>query len=246
LTREFQISLSPPNALTLWIISVNAFSCNALLADNAFMDIDNLKTRLAALLQEKGITETQAAKMANTSQSTLHRVITGEIASPRAQTIEKIAKALDVSYSYLVEGDSSSHSREPINQNTLLEQQGIPLIEWQFLESGIKVSHPLRIMCPIPHGPKTFATRVNDNTMTGQYGRSYPEGSIIFIDPERVDDVKNGDRVYAMIEGTIPTFKQFGNSDGQRYLQSINLQYPIITREFNVIGLVIGMWTPEY
>lgn len=217
--------------------------------DNAFMDIDNLKTRLAALLKEKGLTETEAAKLAKTSQSTLHRVITGEIASPRTQTIEKLASALGVSYSYLIEGKHSQDLRETsakyITDDEILEQHGVPLIEWEMLETGNTMTNPLKIICPVPHSQKTFATRVKDNTMTAQYGRSYPEGSIIFIDPERKNDAKNGDRIYAMIEGRIPSFKQYGDSDGQRYLQCINLQYPIITRDFDIAGLVIGMWTPE-
>jgi SOS-response transcriptional repressor LexA len=217
--------------------------------DNAFMDENNLKTRIAALLKEKGLSETEAAKLAKTSQSTLHRVITGEIASPRAQTVEKIANALGVTYSYLIEGSKEEHRKEPRNQQVsyddLLEQQGVPLIEWDLLAAGTTMINPLKIVCPIPHSPKTFATRVKDNTMTAQYGRSYPEGCIIFIDPARAEHAKNGDRVYAMIESTIPSFKQFGEADGQRYLQSINLQYPLITKEFEIKGLVIGMWMPE-
>lgn len=213
------------------------------------MDENNLKTRIAALLKEKNLSETEAAKLAKTSQSTLHRVISGEIVSPRAKTIEKIANALEVSYSYLMEGDKSDHQKEPRNQyikyDDLLKQQGVPLIEWEMLESGTNMINPLRIVCPIPHSAKTFATRVKDNTMSAQYGRSYPEGSIIFIDPERAVEAKSGDRVYAIIEGKHPSFKQFGEADGQRYLQSINLQYPIITREFKISGLVIGMWMPE-
>jgi SOS-response transcriptional repressor LexA len=105
------------------------------------------------------------------------------------------------------------------------------------------------IACPAPHSKMTYATRVKDNTMTSQYGRSYPEDCIIFVDPERAKEAKNGDRVIALIDGEngqkIPTFKQYGDADGQRYLQSINPQYPIITKPFEVIGLVIGMWIPE-
>jgi SOS-response transcriptional repressor LexA len=211
------------------------------------MDKNNLKTRLIALLKVKGLTETEAAKLAKTSQSTLHRVISGEIASPRTQTIEKLASALDVSYSYLVSGEGGPVTTSSYDEiaEEVFNNQTVPVIQWHYLETGTDCINPPRIPCPAPHSPSTFATRVNDNTMTAQYGRSYPEGSIIFIDPERAEEAKNGDRVYAMIEGTIPSFKQFGSTDGQRYLQCINLQYPIITREFKVAGLVIGMWTPE-
>lgn len=229
--------------------SINAFSCNKHLADNAQMDKDNLKTRLSALLKERGLSETEVAKMAGTSQSTLHRVITGEIASPRTQTIEKLANALDVSYSYLIEGDSNTRVKDSagsyISAADIIKQQGVPLIEWELLTSESAKETATKVLCPTAHGRNTFATRVKDNTMTAQYGRSYPEGSIIFIDPDRAKEAKSGDRVFAVIEGSIPSFKQYGESDGQRYLQSINLQYPIITRPFEIKGLVIGCWTPE-
>lgn len=210
------------------------------------MDKNNLKTRLSALLKEKGLSETEAAKLAKTSQSTLHRVITGEIASPRTQTIVKLAGALGVTFGYLVNGEGSSEEIITTNYDHLMNDlHTVPLLEWHYLVSGLECVNPPRIPCPTQHGPNTFATRVNDNTMTAQYGRSYPEGSIIFIDPDMADQAKNGDRVYAMIEGTIPSFKQFGSADGQHYLQCINLQYPIITKAFEIKGLVIGMWMPE-
>lgn len=123
--------------------------------------------------------------------------------------------------------------------------KGVPLVDWkQLTEKKAHEIAPL-IPCPADHGPNTFATRVKDNTMTAQYGRSYPEGCIIFIDPDRANEAKSGDRVYALIEGKIPSFKQYGEADGEHYLQSINLQYPIITRSFEIKGLVIGCWIPE-
>ncbi len=136
---------------------------------------------------------------------------------------------------------------------------GVPLVDWDLLIAPNTAGFPYpfnltftgtrkeiqHIPCPADHGPNTFATRVKDNTMTAQYGRSYPEGSIIYIDPDRAHEAKSGDRVLALIEGRIPSFKLYGEADGERYLQSINLQYPIITREFEITGLVIGMWIPE-
>lgn len=130
-------------------------------------------------------------------------------------------------------------------QATYSINQGVPLVDWkQITDTKAHEIAPL-IPCPTAHGPNTFATRVKDNTMTAQYGRSYPEGCIIFIDPDRAKDAQSGDRVYALIEGEIPSFKQYGEADGERYLQSINLQYPIITRPFEIKGLVIGCWIPE-
>jgi len=123
--------------------------------------------------------------------------------------------------------------------------KGVPLLNWDQLTNENSKKLATTIPCPTEHGPNTFATRVKDNTMTAQYGRSYPEGSIIFVDPDRAHETRSGDRVLALIEGKIPSFKLYGEADGERYLQSINLQYPIITRQFEIKGLVIGVWIPE-
>lgn len=130
-------------------------------------------------------------------------------------------------------------------EKNIIRSISTPLIEWNQLTDPRAQKLATLIPCPTDHGPNTFATRVKDNTMTAQYGRSYPEGSIIYIDPDRAHEAQPGDRVFAIIEGEIPSFKLYGEADGERYLQSINLQYPIITREFEVKGLVIGMWMPE-
>lgn len=130
-------------------------------------------------------------------------------------------------------------------EKSILQSINTPLIDWDQVICIDEAHRSTLIPCPTEHGPNTFATRVKDNTMTAQYGRSYPEGSIIFIDPDRAHEAQPGDRVFAIIEGRIPSFKLYGEADGERYLQSINLQYPIITREFEIKGLVIGMWVPE-
>lgn len=82
--------------------------------------------------------------------------------------------------------------------------------------------------------------------MTAQYGRSYPEGAIIFVDPDQTGGVANGDRVIAKISGENGvTFKCFIDDGGRKFLKPLNPQHPIITDEFKIIGKVIGMYVPE-
>lgn len=174
-------------------------------------------------------------------QPTVHRILSGQSADPKITILRKIAECLDTSLSELERSENSiAEASKPYNHKNT-----VPLVDWkQLTEPKAHEIAPL-IPCPTSHGPSTFATRVKDNTMTAQYGRSYPEGCIIFIDPDRANEAQSGDRVYALIEGKIPSFKQYGEADGERYLQSINLQYPIITRPFEIKGLVIGCWIPE-
>lgn len=169
-------------------------------------------------------------------------------ANPTKNIGDKIARHIEQSCRQpkgWLDKDHSPAQKISDNYSQYNINTGVPLIHWEQLTKPQAHAIAPLIPCPGDHGPNTFATRVKDNTMTAQYGRSYPEGSIIFIDPDQAKEAKSGDRVFAVIEGTIPSFKQYGESDGQRYLQSINLQYPIITRPFEIKGLVIGCWIPE-
>jgi SOS-response transcriptional repressor LexA len=204
---------------------------------------ENLKIieKLNNIAVSKGLTPSEIARRAGVPQPTVHRILSGQSIDPKITILRKIASCLDTSIAELEQNkDAVAEINKPYGvKNT------VPLVDWkQLTEPKAHEIAPL-IPCPTAHGPNTFATRVKDNTMTAQYGRSYPEGCIIFIDPDRADKAQPGDRVYALIEGKIPSFKQYGDADGERYLQSINLQYPIITRPFEIKGLVIGCWIPE-
>ena len=211
------------------------------LFDNTEMNNDKYKaansqiiSKLNTLAESNNLNPSEIARRTGVPQPTIHRILSGQSEDPKITIIRKIAECLGTSLADLEESPTTS-------KNLLT----VPLIEWdQIADDRARNISPL-IPCPTEHGPNTFATHVKDNTMTAQYGRSYPEGSIIYIDPDRADEAQPGDRVFAIIEGKIPSFKLYGEADGERYLQSINLQYPIIKRPFEITGIVIGMWMPE-
>jgi SOS-response transcriptional repressor LexA len=97
--------------------------------------------------------------------------------------------------------------------------------------------------CPAPHSPSTFALRVKGDSMTAPYGRSYPDGCFIYVDPERRSP-KNGDRIVACLEGSDDevTFKIYKNEDGRQWLLPLNPQHPPLFERFKVIGTVLGKW----
>jgi SOS-response transcriptional repressor LexA len=101
--------------------------------------------------------------------------------------------------------------------------------------------------CPAAHGPHTYCLRVKGDSMTntipGQ--KSYPEGTIIFVDPDH--PVTNGCRVVAKIYGVNETtFKEYREDGGKRFLKPLNQQYQMleITDEVIICGVVIfaGMY----
>lgn len=127
----------------------------------------------------------------------------------------------------------------------------IPLISWVTAGQWDEVMdnyHPGdgedMLLCPVNHGPHTYAVRVSGDSMTTGYGKSYPDGCIIFVDPDQA--AAPGDRVVAKINGDDKvTFKQLSEDCGRPFLKPLNPQYAPIRDHFTVIGKVIGKWESE-
>lgn len=99
--------------------------------------------------------------------------------------------------------------------------------------------------CPVAHSLHTYALRVKGDSMTAPHGRSYPDGSIIYVDPDQTGGVTSGDRVIAKLNGDdMVTFKVFIEDAGRRFLKPLNPTYPVITDPFRLLGKVVGMFIP--
>jgi SOS-response transcriptional repressor LexA len=128
----------------------------------------------------------------------------------------------------------------------------VPLISWVRAGDWMEAADPLQpgeaerwLPCPVNHGDKAFALRVRGDSMTASYGRTYPEGSIIFVDPQKRSPV-NGDRIIAKLAGSDEvTFKVYKEEDGRKWLQPLNPSHQPIREPFKVLGTVIGKWEDE-
>jgi SOS-response transcriptional repressor LexA len=81
--------------------------------------------------------------------------------------------------------------------------------------------------------------------MTAPYGKSYPEGCIIFVDPMRRSP-NSGERIIAKLEGANQvTFKTYMEDAGRCWLKPLNPQHPPIMDPFRVLGTVIGKWEDD-
>jgi SOS-response transcriptional repressor LexA len=95
------------------------------------------------------------------------------------------------------------------------------------------------------HSENTYALRVTGDSMTAPYGKTYPAGCYIVVDPNK-NMPCNGDRVIAKLVGSdAVTFKVYKEEDGRKWLSPLNTSHPPITEPFRIIGTVISKWEDE-
>lgn len=190
------------------------------------------------------LTVEQFAERIGVSRGSVQQWEKGDTAPNRSRQ-PKVAELLGLSVAELMSSDS--------NVVEIERQFGVvPLISWVQAGDWMEAADPLQpgdaerwLPCPVKHGERAYALRVRGDSMTSLYGRTYPEGCIIFVDPGRLSPV-NGDRIIAKLSGTDEvTFKVYKDEDGRRWLQPLNPNHQPIREAFKVLGTVIGKWEDE-
>lgn len=130
----------------------------------------------------------------------------------------------------------------------------VPLISWVQAGTWNTAEDPFLpgeaerwVPCIASHSPGSFALRVRGDSMTAPHGnmKTYPEGSIVFVDPERRMPA-NRERIIAKLSGTDEvTFKVYKEEDGRRWLMPLNPVHEPIRQEFQVLGTIIGKWEDD-
>lgn len=194
--------------------------------------------------QRLDLTEEEFGKLVGVSRGAVQQW-ENKTTAPNRSRQPLVARVLGLTVAELMSSDSNVVQLER-------RYEVVPLISWVQAGDWTEAADPLQpgdaerwLPCPVMHGKRAFALRVRGDSMTSTYGRSYPEGSIIFIDPDRRSPI-NGDRVIAKLTGTAEvTFKVFKEEDGRRWLQPLNPSHQPIREAFNILGTVIGKWEDE-
>lgn len=216
--------------------------------------VNSIADRMKQAREAAGLTQPQLAKKAGVSPGTIGNIESGTRKQPRE--LLAIAAALRVTPTWL---QSGTPPMRPSNIEEAPSTRGlVPLISWVQAGAWCEVVDVAEVRepapdyhnsstylpCPAPHSPSTFALRVKGDSMTAPYGRSYPDGCIIYVDPERRSPV-NGDRIVACLMDAGDhevTFKIYKNEDGRQWLAPLNTQHPPLFERFTVLGTVIGKW----
>lgn len=207
--------------------------------------------RVTFARERLGITKAELASRAKLSRAAIGQIEKGDTKSPTPENCYRIADALGVETRWLVTGRGEFGGKKISGEDIhFIENSKVPVVNLKELrKSGAALRIPETskfIPCPAEHGPRTFAARVESGAMSTPFGdRTYPEGSIIFVDPDRAD-IAPGDRVVARILSSGGyCFKVLQEEAGRQFLSSLNPAFPPISEPFEIIGKVIGKWEPE-
>lgn len=211
--------------------------------------------RLKAARVRAGKTQADLAKLFGISRESVASWESDETL-PTADKLPRLAQAVRSSVDQLMSGDKARnlhgiHASSDVAAGPDIRGR-VPLVSWVRAGEFDEAVDNLRPgdaeeWYPLPKraGAHTYCLRVQGDSMTAPYGKSYPQGCIIFVDPDQRSPA-NGQRVIAKLKGSADvTFKVFVKEAGKVFLRPLNPQYPPIADAFKIIGTVIGKWEDE-
>jgi SOS-response transcriptional repressor LexA len=156
--------------------------------------------------------------------------------APKRSNQRRVAELLGISVAELVSGGSNVSPGFDVRAE-------VPLI------SGVQAGNYTVIdnfkpkigleMVPVTVAIKrhTFALRVQGDSMVGDSLDSFPDGSLLIVEPDM--EAMPGDYVIALNSYNETTFKQLIKDGGELYLKPLNVRYPIKPLgDAEIIGVV--------
>lgn len=217
--------------------------------------VDWTRAVMRAMASSKSLkTQTALAKKAGVAQSTVGRILRGEV-NPQSGNLERIAKAFCMSLAMLAEmGQEGAYVEEPIDE---LKSAGrsarVALISWVQAGSLAAASDDyLRgereewMPRPKHSSGRTFALRVRGESMEPDYQHD----DIIFVDPD-VAPEHGKDVVVRLDDRGEVVFKRLVVEGKLEYLKPANPSWPDKIVEISaypharIIGVVIGKWVEK-
>tara|TARA_R100001369_G_C3284035_1_gene162604 strand:- start:20 stop:646 length:627 start_codon:yes stop_codon:yes gene_type:complete len=207
----------------------------------------NLGLRVKNLRKDHGWSQQEFADKTILSRGRLAQLETDPNAEVKALALLSIAKAFGCSIEQLMSNNAidsmAGMKLQPITRKA-------PVMEWRSLPDLLQGEFMLQsdcwVGCPHDLSENSFALTVQDEVMTSSNGRSYPQGVLVFVDPDQ--KAESGNRVIAIDTETLSSvFRELVISGGVQYLKPLNDRYPIseFTSSTKILGVVVGSYLAE-
>lgn len=144
--------------------------------------------------------------------------------APKRSNQPKVAELLGISVAQLVSGvlgaGTSAEMRGDVPLLSELQAGNPTLFDHTLVDESVE-----RVPVSVPVKRHTFALRVRGDAMVATNGDSFPEGSIVIVEPEM--QAQDGDYVLVVNAAGQVNFKQLVQDGGVYYLKPRNDRYPV-------------------
>jgi len=171
-----------------------------------------------------GMSEQQFADAAGVSRGAVQQWERPGGTAPKRSNQRRVAELLGVSVAELMSGGSNVSPgfdvRAEVPLISEVQAGNYTVIDNFKPKDGLE-------MVPVTIAIKrhTFALRVQGDSMVGDNLDSFPEGSLLIVEPEM--QAVPGDYVIALNGENQTTFKQLIRDGGELFLKPLNVRYPI-------------------
>jgi len=180
------------------------------------------------LIREKrrllGLSEQQFADAVGVSRGAVQQWEKPDGTAPKRANQPRVAELLGISVAELVSGDSRMSLgidvRDEVPLISEVEAGNYTVIDNFKPRGGFEM-----VPVTVPVKRHTFALRVHGDSMVGSIGDSFPEGSILVVEPEL--NAEPGDYVIVLNSKNQTTFKQLVKDGADYYLKPLNTRYPV-------------------
>lgn len=194
---------------------------------------------LSKLKTENGLTTEQLSKLSGVPKGTLNKLLNGETANPRGETLRKIAGALNCPVEVFYSGAQAPSLR---NAADILPLRSHPLPLLGEIAAGrpIYADEQMEIIAVDDFTRGDFALRVRGDSMTGA---RIQDGDIVFIRSQ--DDVEDGEIAAVLLDDEATLKRVYHIKDGLQLL-SMNPKYPPMIFTFDecisirILGKAVG------
>jgi transcriptional regulator with XRE-family HTH domain len=168
---------------------------------------------IKSLMLNEGLTEAELARRVDLPQPTVHRILSGQTASPRGKSLQAIANYFKVSINELLT------SRDPASVVNSPRPHKIRLLDWSNgcldnQESALAIG---TIFTDMNVSDSAFALHMNDASMELQF----QQGTLLIFDPQRKPTDRCFVLAYLKKEKTY-CFRQLVCSASERYLKALS------------------------
>lgn len=175
-------------------------------ADRIPLMTETIQDRLKRLIAETGKSIQSVSKEADLDKETLRKLLKNPNQKPTLRTVEGLARALNVSQNYILEGTSEidqGSTNQPITESTPASNQASPLMLMDVPVMGTAAGSLMRGAFKVINGPVDYVRRPPSLATARDIYALYVEGSsmepqffpgeLIYLNPHR--PAKQGDIV---------------------------------------------------